>query len=203
MRAASFSKYFLYSAPRQGGFEQVGGVALAGLVAGADQGMGFVDKEDHRPGRGLDLGDDLFEPFLEFALDPGPGLEQPEVEGADHDLGQRARHIPRRHPQGETLGHRGLADPCIAHQDGVVLPSPGEDVDHLADFAIASADRIDFARPGLGGEVEGIAPEGGLVARGLVPWRATGAGGARFTGVFLAVAEQGGELVGQLGSGDP
>ncbi len=59
---------FLVFGPRGGGdraqlaagqrrLEQIGGIALSGLTAGADHGVGFVDEQDDRRGRGLHLFD--------------------------------------------------------------------------------------------------------------------------------------------------
>ena len=48
----------------QGRLEQVGGVALAGRAAGADQGVGLVDEQDDRLRRRLDLGDHRLEPVF-------------------------------------------------------------------------------------------------------------------------------------------
>ena len=39
--------------PREGRLEQVRGIARAGLSAGADQGMRFVDEQDDRLGAGF------------------------------------------------------------------------------------------------------------------------------------------------------
>ena len=35
------------------------------------------------------------------------------------------------------------------------MPTAGEDIDHLPDFDVASADRIDAACAGVGGEIDG------------------------------------------------
>ena len=55
-------------------------------AAGADHGVGLVDEQDDRLRRRLDLGDDRLQPVLELPLDPGAGLEQPEVERAHATL---------------------------------------------------------------------------------------------------------------------
>ena len=47
---------------------------IAGRTAGADQGVGLVDKQDDRPGRGLHLGDDVLQSVLEFPFYAGAGL---------------------------------------------------------------------------------------------------------------------------------
>ena len=51
------------------------------------------------------------------------------------------------------------ADACLAGQDGVVLPATRQDVDDLADFAIAADDRIDLALARALGEIGGVLVE--------------------------------------------
>ena len=73
-------------AARQRRLEQVGGVALPGLAAGADHRVRLVDEQDDRLRRGLHLLDDRLQPVLELALDAGAGLQQAEVERAHGDV---------------------------------------------------------------------------------------------------------------------
>src|SRR5690606_38910850 len=54
-------------AARQGGLEQVRGVAGAGRAARADQRVRLVDEQDDGRGRGLDLVDHAAQAVLEFA----------------------------------------------------------------------------------------------------------------------------------------
>ena len=70
-------------APRQGRFEQVRPIAAPGRVARPHEGMGLVDEQDGRHGRGLDLVDDALEALLELALDAGPGLKPAHVQADD------------------------------------------------------------------------------------------------------------------------
>jgi hypothetical protein len=91
--AASFSKYFLYSAQvvaamvrsvaaGEGGLQQVGGVALPAAppapisvcASSMNRMIGF--------GRGLHFVDDAAQAVLELALHAGAGLQQTEIERA-------------------------------------------------------------------------------------------------------------------------
>jgi hypothetical protein len=74
-----FLEVFLVLGPGGGGdgaqlatgqrrFQQVGGVGTAGIAARADQGVGFVDEQDDRLGRGFDFVDHAFETTLELRL---------------------------------------------------------------------------------------------------------------------------------------
>ena len=79
-------------AARQGGFQQIGGVAGAGRAARADQGMGLVDEQDDRLGRGLYLVDHLPQAIFEFALHAGPGLQKTDTVSYTHlDVYKRQR----------------------------------------------------------------------------------------------------------------
>ena len=139
----------------QGRLEQVGGVALPGLPAGADHGVGLVDEQDDRLRRGLDLVDHRLEPVLELALDAGAGLQQAQVERAQRHVPQRRRHVAGGDPQGEAFDHGRLADARLAGEDRVVLPAAGEDVDDLADLGVAAEDR-DRSRPCRRGAVRSM-----------------------------------------------
>ena len=149
----------------QGRLEQIGGVALPGLPAGADHRVGLVDEEDDRLGRGFHFLDDGLQPVLELALDARPGLQQAQVERAEHDVPQRRRHVAGGDPQGEALDHGGLAHARLAGQDRIVLAAAGEDVDDLADFGVASEDGIDVAAAGPRGQVDGELIERGRFGR--------------------------------------
>ena len=164
--AASFSKYFLYSAqvvaamvrssPRaSAGFSRLAASPWPGRAAGADQRVRLVDEQDDRLRRGLHLVDHAAQPVLEFALHAGARLQQAEIERAQRDTLQRRRHVAGREPQREAFHDRGLADTGLAGEDRIVLPPPRQDVDDLADFGIAAEDRIDLPRSRLRRQVGG------------------------------------------------
>ncbi|MNZ44356.1 hypothetical protein D3C78_619870 [compost metagenome] len=127
--------------------------------------MRLVDEQDHRLGRGLDLVDHPLQAALELALDAGAGLQQAEIEAEQLDALERLRHLAAGDAQGQALDQRGLADAGLADHDGVVLPPAGEDVDHLADRAVAAQHRVELAVPGLLGEVVGEARQRRFAAR--------------------------------------
>ena len=147
-------------ATRQCRLEQVGGVALPGRAAGADHGVGFVDEQDDRMRALLDLADHVLQAVLELALHARPGLQQPHVEHVNLHALQRRRHAAFGDAQGEALDHRGLADPGLAGEDGVVLAPAHQDVDNLANLGLAADDRIELAFARTRREVEGELVEG-------------------------------------------
>ena len=77
------------------------------------------------------------QPILKLAFDPGSGLQQSQVEGAQLHGFKRLRHVAGGDPQRQAFDHGRLADAGLAGEDRVVLPAPGEDIDHLADFRVA------------------------------------------------------------------
>jgi hypothetical protein len=153
----------------QGRLEQVGGIALPGLAAGADEGVGLVDEQDDGLGGALHLVDHRLQPLFELPLEAGAGLQQAEVQGLQGHPLQRRRHVLLDDAQGQALHHRGLAHPGVAGEDGVVLPPAGEDVDQLADLPLPRLDGVDAVAPSLLGEVHGV----------LVQGRGLGAGGRK------------------------
>ena len=86
----------------QGRLEQIGGVALPGLPAGADHRVRLVDEEDDRLRRGLHLVDHRLQAVLELALDAGPGLQQAEVERAERRRSAAAAARRRRRSAGRS-----------------------------------------------------------------------------------------------------
>jgi hypothetical protein len=139
----------------QRGFEQVGRIPGTGLTAGADQCVGLVDEQDDRNRGGLDVADHPFETVFKLTLDAGSGLEQAQVEGVKGHVLQYGRDISLGDAQGESFDHGGLADPGFTGENGIVLPSPDENIHHLADFQITAQHRVDFTLFGPFGEVDG------------------------------------------------
>ncbi len=127
------------------GLEQVCRVGAAGGVARADQGMRLVDEEQDRHGRALDGFDHLLQALLEFAFHAGAGLQQPEVERQHADVADHRWHVAFGDLQREAFDERRLADAGLAHQDRIILATPREDVDHLADFDVTPEYGVDPA----------------------------------------------------------
>ena len=132
-------------AARERRLEQVGRIALAGLAARTDHGVGFVDEQDDRMRALLDLVDHILQAVLKLALDRRAGLQQPHVEHMQRHALERRRHITRRDAQREAFDDRGLAHAGLAGKDGVVLAPTHQDVDRLTDFGVAPDHRVDLA----------------------------------------------------------
>ena len=125
--AASFSKYFLYSAqvvaamlrssPRaSAGFSRLAASFCPACAAGADQRVRLVDEQDDRRRRRLHLVDDALEAVLELALHAGAGLQQAQVE---------------RHGASRPSAHRGTSPAAMRSarpSTTAVLPTPASPV---------------------------------------------------------------------------
>ncbi len=146
-------------------FEQVGGIAGPRLATGAHQGVNLIDKQQGRQCCGLHLIHHLAQALFKLALDPGPGLQQTDIEGQHPGLAKRIRYITGNDALGEPFDHRGLAHPRLACQQRVVLAPAHEDVDQLTHFIVTPHDRVQLAAPGLPGQVGGVALQstGGLI----------------------------------------
>ncbi|MNL55685.1 hypothetical protein D3C87_1791150 [compost metagenome] len=73
-------------ATRQCRLEQVGGVAAARRVTGADERMRFVDEQDDALRGSLDLIDDALEALLEFSLDRSARLQRAQVQSPKRNV---------------------------------------------------------------------------------------------------------------------
>src|SRR5215510_3953549 len=106
--------------------------------------MDLIDEENrHRALR--QRVDDRFEALLEIAA------EARALENLGHVLAQQ----PRRKP----FGQRGLADPGVADEHGVVLPAPAENLDRALELLDAANERIELACARAIGEVQGVRRE--------------------------------------------
>ena len=140
-------------AARQGRLQHVGGVDRPVDAAGADQHVQLVDKEDDLAVGRLDLGEDRFQPLLEFAAELGAGQHLGQVERQEAPVLQPLGHVAGGEALGQPLDDRGLADAGVADEDRVVLGAPGEHLDRAADFVVAADHRVELALPRLLGQV--------------------------------------------------
>ena len=67
-------------APRQCGFQHVGGIHGAIGLAGPDKGVQFVDEQDHLAVTAGDVGQNRFQAFLELTTELRPGDQRTHVE---------------------------------------------------------------------------------------------------------------------------
>lgn len=149
------------------GLEHVGSVKRAFGFAGADEGVHFIDEEDDLPRGLLDFVENCLEPFFEFASELCASDEGTHIESDDRLSAKPFGDISGDNALGETLGDSSFSDPGFPDQDRVVLGSSREDLDHAADFLIATDDGIEFALAGALGEINTVFFEGLEVGFGV------------------------------------
>ena len=130
---------------RQCRLQQVGRVTGSRRTSRTDQRMRFVYEQDDRLRGSLHFVDHLPQAVLELTLHAGAGLQQSDVERVERHLLERRRHIAARQPQREALDDSRLTDASLARQNGIVLPSPHQDVDDLPNLFVPPGDGIDLA----------------------------------------------------------
>ena len=143
-------------AARQGGFEQIRGVHRPLGLAGADQGMHFVDeKNDAALGRG-DFVQHGLQPLLELAPVFCAGDQRAHVEREQLLVADRLGHVAVDDAERQALDDRRLADAGLANEHRIVLGSAGQHLDGAADLFVAADDRVELAPAGGLGQVAGI-----------------------------------------------
>src|SRR5258706_383561 len=118
-----------FQRPRgQCGLQEVGRVERAARgAARADQRVDLVDEEDRV--RVVDeLLQDRLQSLLEVAAILGAGQQRAHVEGVDLSLGEDLRDLVVDDAFGEAFGDGGLAHAGFAHQEGIILAAPAEDL---------------------------------------------------------------------------
>ncbi len=104
--------------------EQVAGVHRPFGLAGADDGVQFVDEQDNRALRLLHFLEHGLEPFLELAAILGAGDQRAHVEGDDLLVLEPLRHVAADDALGQALDDGRLADARLADQHRIVLGAP-------------------------------------------------------------------------------
>ena len=174
--AASFSKYFLYSAqvvaaivrssPRaRAGFRRL---AASFWPAWPPAPISVCASSMKRMmGLGLDLVSSItdFRRFSNSPFTPAPACSRPRSSVRNVTLRSAGGTSPDGDAQGEALDDGGLAHARFAGEDRIVLPTTRQDVDHLTDLEVAAEDRVDLAGLGLRREVDRELVEGRRAAR--------------------------------------
>ena len=149
----------LHLAPAQGGLEDIGRVNGPFSRARADDGVQLVDKEDHVPGP-LHVLQHRLDPLLEISPVLGPSQQRRNIQGDDPLFPQLLRRLAPGHPERQSLGHGGLAHAGLAHQDGIVLAAPGQDLHRPADLLAPAHHRVDVPGGGHGGQIPAVLVQG-------------------------------------------
>jgi hypothetical protein len=162
------------------GLEQVAGVHRAVGLARADDGVELVDEEQDAALGGLHFGEHRLEAFLEFAAVFGAGDQRSHVDHVEREHGlvlEALGHVAAHDALGQALDDGGLAHARFADEHGVVLGLARKDADGAADLVVAPDDRVHFALPGLGAQVEPVLGERVVGGFGIVRGHALAAAG--------------------------
>ena len=143
-------------APGERRLQHVAGVHRALGLAGADHRVQLVDEQDDLP---FLLGEVLqhrLQPLLELAPELRARDERAHVEGEHALVLEALGDLAVDDALGEPLDDGGLAHAGLADQDGVVLGAALQDLDGAPDLVVAPDDRVELARFGALGEVDGV-----------------------------------------------
>ena len=138
-----------------------------------------------------------FEPVFELTAIFCSGQHGAEIE-RDHALVlQRFGNVAGNDALGEAFDDGGLADTGLADQHGIIFRAAREDLDHAADFFVASDDGIEFAAAGLLGQVAGVFVQGLELGLGILVGNFLRAAddGERFQNGFVGRAMAGENLL--------
>ena len=144
-------------AARQRRLEQVGDIQPTLLVARANKGMRFVDKQNDRHRGGNDLRHQPFEAFLKLTFHRCPGLQCAQVKGHDIGVFQLVRHLACHDTQRQPFNQGAFTHTRFAHHHRVIFTATAENVDHQVDFVVAAQYRVEPVVTGIFGHVFGVA----------------------------------------------
>ena len=133
--------------------EHIAGIGRPLGLAGADDSVQFVNKEQDPPLAIADLVEYGLEPFLEFAAVLGPGHQRAHIEREYRAVAQPLGHIASHNTLRQPLDDSGLAHAGLADQHRVVLGLTRENAHHAAYFLIAADHWVELVGPGAGHQV--------------------------------------------------
>ena len=117
--------------PREsGGFKRLAASSTMPSALRGDDGVQLVDK-DYDLGMGGNFGDDLRQPFLEFAAVFRTRRESSHVQFHDALAGQHLGVFALRNTDGESLDDGGLSHAGFPDKHGIVLRTSRQSLDHL------------------------------------------------------------------------
>ena len=167
-------------APGPGGLEKIGGIHAVGVVAGADDGVKLVDKEDGV--LGFHLLNDSLEAVFEHAAIHGARHELGQVEHVELGFVELGRCVFLHDRRCHGFGNGRFADAGFADKNGIVFRSAAHGAKDLFDLAVPADDGVELVLLGQGRKVNGERFEG--FARGPV-----GGGGATAPGRDRVLAD--------------
>ena len=149
------------------GLQQVGGIHRPLGLARAHDRVQLVDEEDDLP---LGVGDLLehgLEAVLELPAVLGARDQAADVERDDALAHEALRHVAIHDALGEPLDDRGLADPGLADEHGVVLGAARQHLDDPAHLLVTADDRVELPLRGGHREVAAVLLQGLVLLLGV------------------------------------
>ena len=133
------------------------GRGVDGTFGGArpDEGVDLVDEKDD-VAAGTDLLENLLQTLLEVTPVAAAGDERAQVQGVELLAGQRLGHLVGHDALCEALDDRGLADPGLADEHGVVFGATRQHLHDAFDLFGPTDHRVELA---VAGELRQVAPE--------------------------------------------
>lgn len=162
---------------RERRLEQVGRIASSRLPTRTDQGVHLVDEEDDGLYRLSRLFQQGLEARLELPSHARTGQQRANIETPESAVFQVGRNFALGDGQCQPFDHRRLADTRIAREQGVVLATAKQNVDHRADLVPTANDGVDLPLRSALGEIRAVATQCRLAIRRRI--RERGAGLAR------------------------
>ena len=126
--------------------QHVAGIHRTLGLAGTDDRMQLIDKEQDLAVRLLDFIEDGFQPFLKLAAVLGTRNQRAHIQRENLLVFQRCGYIPLGDSLRETFDYRRLADAGLTDQHRVVLGLSRENPDDISDFIITADHRINLLR---------------------------------------------------------
>ena len=116
----------------------------------------------------FDFFQDGLEAVFEFAAIFRSGEHGAEIERDHAFVLEHFGHVAGNDALGEAFDDGGLAHAGFADEHGIIFRAARENLDHAADFFVASDDGVELAAAGLLGQVAGIAFESLILGFGIL-----------------------------------
>jgi len=143
-------------AARQGGFEHIAGIHRAFGLAGANERVQLVDKDD---GAAFILGEFIqysLQALFEFAAILGARDQRGEIKHEQFLVLERFGYFAVDDALGEAFDNGGLAHARLADQYRIILGAALQHLDRAADFVVAADYRIELAGARALGQIQAI-----------------------------------------------
>ena len=116
--------------------------------------MKFVNEEYDLSGRGSDFFEHCLESIFEFAAEFCSRDQRSHVQCHDAFIAQALRDVIVNDPQRQPFGDRRFSDARLADQDGIILTTTRQNLDHSPNFLVATDDWIELASLSGGDKVD-------------------------------------------------